>query len=383
MDNNTAIQATDVYVIEALTAHSKERRLLDDYKTPIYVHEVAQSLSNSLVLKGLLFAPHVIVDRMLSGRCIQDLGVSPDRKAFILAAGNSGFLGNPPRVGDAGSVLGSRYMSPPMQINQIYAGKIASSLGYTGLVLSDSSACASSLVATDMAQNLLVSGRFDEVAILAVENQVCFSTVDFFMGYGACLTAAQIDSGQLPTAFDSKNKGFVLGQGAAFMRLASGRAVRRSLVTPLAQLLATAVASEPEAPSLSPRTDGLGYKRVIQLALNRAGLAPADVDLIKTHGTGTASNDEAEGGALRDVFGTEFVATSYKPSIGHSLGASGLLELTLALHEARDGTISEIANRTEDDSCFISVPYTKPVSRILGLSSGMGNIYAAALLQRL
>jgi 3-oxoacyl-(acyl-carrier-protein) synthase len=78
---------------------------------------------------------------------------------------------------------------------------------------------------------------------------------------------------------------------------------------------------------------------------------------------------------------TNFVATSYKPRIGHTMGSSGLLETLLLLEEMRVGKVPAIANRTEEDNVFLSHDVEAPEGLILSLAAGMGNIYSAAVFQ--
>ena len=56
-------------------------------------------------------------------------------------------------------------------------------------------------------------------------------------------------------------------------------------------------------------------------------------EIIKTHGTGTDANEAAENSAIDTVFGSEFPRMSIKNEIGHSQGASALLELCMMLSE--------------------------------------------------
>jgi 3-oxoacyl-(acyl-carrier-protein) synthase len=109
-----------------------------------------------------------------------------------------------------------------------------------------------------------------------------------------------------------------------------------------------------------------------------AGLQPEHIAVVKTHGTGTASNNAAERAALESTLG-KFVATSLKPTIGHTMGVSGLLETCLLLDSAKQGIIPKIKNRTEQDEVFLSEDREFTGGRILSLAAGMGNIYSSAI----
>ena len=126
--------------------------------------------------------------------------------------------------------------------------------------------------------------------------------------------------------------------------------------------------------------EGIGFCRAAAGAIKRAGVATEDIGIVKTHGTGTESNNIAERAALKSLALDNFVATSFKPSIGHTMGASGLLETLLLLDSIKIGVIPEIQNRTEPDAVFLSEPCQAPKKYILSLAAGMGNVYAAAIL---
>ena len=88
----------------------------------------------------------------------------------------------------------------------------------------------------------------------------------------------------------------------------------------------------------------------------------------------------SEKAALQALFHTPFVATSFKQIIGHTMGASGLLETCLLLDSLKSGVVPAIPNRTENDTVFLSEPLIiKRKPKILSQAAGMGNIYAAAI----
>jgi 3-oxoacyl-(acyl-carrier-protein) synthase len=113
-------------------------------------------------------------------------------------------------------------------------------------------------------------------------------------------------------------------------------------------------------------------------------MSSSDIQLVKTHGTGTKSNNQAEKAALQQIFHTPFIATSYKQWIGHTMGASGLLETCLLLDDLNRGIIRAIPNRTNYDDVYLSTTRTVDGSvNILSLAAGMGNIYSAAIFRSL
>src|SRR4029434_1802717 len=63
--------------------------------------------------------------------------------------------------------------------------------------------------------------------------------------------------------------------------------------------------------------------------------APDAVDVVHLHGTGTTFNDAMEGQAIQRVFERSPPACGIKGQIGHTLGASGVLESLVAIESLR------------------------------------------------
>jgi len=189
------------------------------------------------------------------------------------------------------------------------------------------------------------------------------------------LYASRVDSQPISTFF-------YVGQGAVFTVFHSKNAVEKLGLEPKAELIGAYSSSESGANAIGQREDGQGYSKAIQGAVAFSKVNPADISIVKTHGTGTPANNSAEKNGITSVL-NDFVATSYKQKIGHTVAASGLLETCLLLDDIKSGQIPAIENRTEDDRVFLSKPCDVPDGLILSLAAGMGNIYSAAIFKGL
>jgi 3-oxoacyl-[acyl-carrier-protein] synthase II len=130
--------------------------------------------------------------------------------------------------------------------------------------------------------------------------------------------------------------------------------------------------------------------RLIDRAIERAGVDRDLVDHVNLHGTATRANDPLEAAALGLVFGDrvlEIACSANKAQLGHLLGAAGSVELAIACLAIRDGFVPPTLNLEElDPACRIdAVPGVgRPVAirAALKLSLGFGGHLAAAILRR-
>ncbi|MFD6793434.1 MULTISPECIES: beta-ketoacyl-[acyl-carrier-protein] synthase family protein [Prauserella salsuginis group] len=108
---------------------------------------------------------------------------------------------------------------------------------------------------------------------------------------------------------------------------------------------------------------GESVARCMALALEDAGVAPGDVDLISAHGTGTKANDATECGAIHGVFGADGdvpPTVSVKSMLGHTMGAASALAAVACALGIDRGFIPPTINHTETDpECAVDcVPNT-------------------------
>ena len=125
--------------------------------------------------------------------------------------------------------------------------------------------------------------------------------------------------------------------------------------------------------------EGAGYA-----LLDRAGLAPADIDYINFHGTATRSNDAAEDLAVRELFGTGTPCSSTKGATGHLLGAAGITEAIISLlaieHDLMPGSANTRAVDPELKSHYLLESREARVRRVLSNSFGFGGSNCSLVL---
>ncbi len=143
--------------------------------------------------------------------------------------------------------------------------------------------------------------------------------------------------------FDRHNRGFVPGEGAAFLVLEEkNRAINRGarIYGEIKGYGSSLDGLSPTAPDLRGRSLRMSLER----ALEDAGLMAGEIEVVFAHGTGTPLNDEVEIGVISSVFPQSCRVCALKSWIGHLSAGCGAVELCLALACLRDGFLPPIRN---------------------------------------
>lgn len=196
---------------------------------------------------------------------------------------------------------------------------LAEQLGGLCYTLGVSTACSSGANAILLGAQLVASGRLDYALVGGVEALTQY-TLNGFCSLG-------LTSARRCRPFDRARDGLNLGEGAAFLLLASSREVTRSRYRYVGGANANDAYHQTGS---SP--EGRGPAEAMRGALQQAGVAPGAIAYIHAHGTATPTNDSAEYRAMRNVFGELVPAySSTKGYTGHTLGAAGALGSVLAI----------------------------------------------------
>ncbi|SDB36105.1 beta-ketoacyl synthase N-terminal-like domain-containing protein [Pseudomonas sp. NFACC13-1] len=215
-------------------------------------------------------------------------------------------------------------------------GCLSEALNIRGEGFSVGGASASGSVALIQGARLIQSGAVD--ACLVVGVAPCLSTAEFdaFMQAGA-MAQGDEDGIVRNHPFDHTHRGFVFGEGAGAMLLESvDSAAKRN--RPLCGLLTGSAFRLAAHRFTTPCGDT--EARVMQQAIESAGLQPSAVDFVSAHGTGSPLGDAVELEAIGKVFeAARIPVNSAKSWIGHTLSASGIIESIMTLRQLARGQI--------------------------------------------
>ena len=149
--------------------------------------------------------------------------------------------------------------------------------------------------------------------------------------------------------FDKDRDGFVLSEGAGVLVIEEYEHAKKRGAKIYAELLGYGATGDGYHIT-APLEDGSGAAEAMQLALDQARLDPEKIDYVNAHGTSTQLNDAAECLAIKHVFGDhayKLAVNSTKSCVGHTLGASGAIELIACCKTVEKGIIHPTANLDE------------------------------------
>jgi 3-oxoacyl-[acyl-carrier-protein] synthase II len=234
--------------------------------------------------------------------------------------------------------------APPAGLEEFaLAAWLRARLGVRGPVTTLASNCVAGLQAIILGGLHVAAGRRTRVLAGGVDRTV---TPEMLARFALLQALARADDPAASRPFDERHAGMVLGDGAGLLVLEAEAAARARGARVYARLAGWGMTSDHHHPTRGA-PDARAKAAAVRDALARAALAPAAVDCVSAHGTGTVDNDESEIRALRLALGPHaerVPITAAKSALGHSLAASGGVETALALLTVRDGVVPPILN---------------------------------------
>lgn len=267
------------------------------------------------------------------------------------------------------------------------AGEITMNLGITGPHYVIGAACAAGNASLIQAVQMMRLGEVDMAIAGGISESVgSFGIFASFKAQNALASAD--DPRRASRPFDVDRNGIVISEGGCIYTLEYlERAVERNAHI-YGEIIGYAMNSDARDFVLpyGPR-----QAECMELALQRAGIAPEKIDLINTHATGTKQGDIEECKAIRKLFGgcKSTYVNNTKSIIGHAMGAAGVLELAGNLPSFEDNIIHPTINIDNlDTECALDnlvineAAHTNSISTILNNSFGMVGINSTVIIRK-
>jgi 3-oxoacyl-[acyl-carrier-protein] synthase II len=268
--------------------------------------------------------------------------VDPERFAVVIGSAYGG-LGSTLEQDRTLAASGPRKVSPHTLTRLMVNGPaawVSIDLGARGGARTPVSACASGAEAIVQAAEMIRSGAADVVIAGGVDASVNDLVISGFSQIRALSTHAG-DPQRASRPFDGGRDGFVLAEGAGVVVLESGEHARARGAAVLGAVAGGAVTSDAND---IVAADPAMQRRVMQKALESAGMQPVDIGFVHAHATSTPVGDRLEGQAISAVFGPSVPVTSTKGHTGHLLGGAGALAAVVVLEALRTGQLPGTLN---------------------------------------
>jgi 3-oxoacyl-[acyl-carrier-protein] synthase II len=254
-------------------------------------------------------------------------------------------------------------------------GNLAIHLGLRGPNYSVATACASAANAMGNAFAHIRDGICDAIVTGGSEAAITRIGVSAFQNMRA-LSTYDGDPTLASRPFDGQRDGFVFAEGAGLLMFEELEHAQQRGAKIYAEVVGFGTSCD-AGHITQPDEMGLGAAAAMTAAIHDAKIQPADIEYINAHGTSTPLGDRAETIAVKSVFAEHayrVAISSTKSQLGHSLGASGGLELILSIKAILGSKIPPTINLTNPDpECDLN--YTPNVAADQEINYAMSNSF--------
>lgn len=294
-----------------------------------------------------------LVTSRVTGLCLAStMGSSAESQAFFEEISRSGTIEN------VKSTMFFRTM------NHSCAANTAQAIGIRGRVISPSAACASGTLATGLGYEAVAAGHQDVMLCGGTDEHHVLATAVFdIMSAASC--NYNDDPKHTPRPFDSDRDGVVCGEGAGVLVLEELEHALKRGANILCEVLGFSTYSSPDDIA---NPDSVTMADCMRSVISQSGLDAGDVDYVNAHATATDQGDIAEARAINSVMGDKIAVSSMKGHIGHTMAASGAIELIASIRMMHDNVLVGTLNLENPD------PECDVVRLVRGCEDFSGNV---------
>jgi 3-oxoacyl-[acyl-carrier-protein] synthase II len=274
-------------------------------------------------------------------------------------------------------------------IVNLAAGNVSIRHGAKGPNSATATACSAGAHAIGDSFRLIERGDADAMICGGAESAITPMSVAGFASMRA-LSTRNDDPERASRPFDSERDGFVIGEGSGIMILEELEFAKARGAKILAEIVGYGMTGDAFHVTMPDET-GSGAIRVMERAINDAGIGPEQIGYINAHGTSTPYNDKFETLAIKKVFGEHarngLAVSSTKSMTGHALGAAGGIEAVFSVLVLSEQKLPPTINyEFPDPDCDLdyvpNVARDAAVEHVLSNSFGFGGTNASLVFRR-
>ncbi len=230
----------------------------------------------------------------------------------------------------------------PRTMGSSRSANITMLLKNRGMSMGISDACATGLVNIGYAYQVVKWGLQD--VVFAGGGESCdWCGSSFFDAMGVLPTTFNDNPAAASRPFDRDRAGFVIAEGGGIVVVEELEHARSRGAKIYGEIVGYASNCDGGVSMVAPVVET--QAECMRQALQDAGLQPADIDYINTHGTSTVVGDPSEIAAIKQVFADRLpMINSTKSQIGHTIGAAGAIELIASLLMMKSSFIAPSIN---------------------------------------
>lgn len=339
-------------------------RRLENYKgipLPFVASVFTPEQVEELAIEGFTRFESLAIRSITEALTHTDLDVHGERTIFILSTTKAdveelGFAAE--RDGD--------YHRPALS-----AQRIAEHVGIGGGAIVCCNACISGVSAQILADRLISCGHYDNAVVCGADLVSSF-TASGFLSFKSL-------SNEACRPFDADRQGLNLGEAAATIVFTRADSLREG------DWLFERGEMDNDAFHLStPAPSGEGARKVLEAVMK--GRDASELAFVSAHGTATMFNDQMESVAIEKAGLSAVPLTALKGWFGHTLGASGVLEVILGMMAVSESVVLPLRGFREIGVSgkvnLSSELRATDKNSFLKMISGFGGCNAAALYRR-
>ena len=339
-------------------------RRLENYKgipLPFVASVFTPEQVEELAIEGFTRFESLAIRSIAEALTHTDLDVHGERTIFILSTTKAdveelGFAEE--RDGD--------YHRPALS-----AQRIAEHIGIGGGAIVCCNACISGVSAQILADRLISAGHYDNAVVCGADLVSSF-TASGFLSFKSL-------SNEACRPFDADRQGLNLGEAAATIVFTRADSLREG------DWLFERGEMDNDAFHLStPAPSGEGARKVLEAVMK--GRDVSELAFVSAHGTATMFNDQMESVAIEKAGLSAVPLTALKGWFGHTLGASGVLEVIFGMMAVSESVVLPLRGFREIGVSgkvnLSSELRATDKNSFLKMISGFGGCNAAALYRR-